>query len=426
MDHSLQRPAAVLVDPSRSGRHFKPAARARDMAVLGIYTVGQGPADMAGDDWSLRGGDPESLARSVTGMARPAAVIACAEPAVVVADQLAARLGLPGNAPATAWARRDKLRMRDLGLARGVPAPAYRRADSPEDCRRAAAELGYPCIIKPARGAAAHGVRLLRGPRDLDGGACWPAADVFGSPVRQQIVEAYVRGDEYAVNTFSACGRHHVLDMWRKYQPTSSDYDQPYWNACQVPPADPAFAELAGFARQVLDAYDVTTGPAHIEVKRTPSGPCLIEIGARLPGAGIPELWQRQRGFDAFGVTLDARLAQAAEGTGPDLQAASQAVSPGGSVLGLCFIGTDYDGTLTGVQGLQDVLAWPGVTGCTPVPPPGTRLRATADLESVVLTVQVTAAGQQDFLRTCARIRRAVRVCATPAVLAGPALAARA
>ena len=37
----------------------------------------------------------------------------------------------------------------------------------------------------------------------------------------------------------------------------------------------------------MLDALEVRHGPSHMEVKMTPTGPCLVEVGARCHGLEV-------------------------------------------------------------------------------------------------------------------------------------------
>ncbi|WP_433891333.1 ATP-grasp domain-containing protein [Streptomyces sp. CA-111067] len=389
---------------------FKTAVRARGLDVISVYTIANpNPDDLSygtGDDLSLHeyDGAIESIAAAVTGRFRPRAVIACTEPAVPTADRLAALLGLAGNPVETTAARRDKWHMRLLAAERGVPTPTFHLVGSPAEIPAAVARTGYPCIIKPTTGAASHGVTLLTSPADsLD---ALPERDVFGGPVAQRLVEEYVHGPEYAVNTFTRDGQHTVIDVWRKHQPDDRPYDQPYWNACQVPADDAVTPSLRRFAHQVLDAFDIRHGPCHIELKTENGRPRLIEIGARLPGAHIPELWLSEGGFDAFGACVDLLLRR--QVPHPVLRLAGLG-GVGDDVLGQCFIGhAGPEAVLHGIDGLDEVARLPEVVAVHRNALVGRPLRTTSDLESVALTVALRASGPEHFLRLCDLVRATV------------------
>src|SRR5205807_2325182 len=134
-----------------------------------------------------------------------------------------------------------------------------------------------PAIVKPATGAASHNVILVESPAGLERVRQAQRYDLFGGVIDEWLVEEYVRGREFAINTFSFEGRHTIIDAWEYRQPSNADYDNPYWDFVQLAPRDRMSGQLARFARQVLTAFDVHIGPAHIEAKLGPDGLVLIE-----------------------------------------------------------------------------------------------------------------------------------------------------
>ena len=78
--------------------------------------------------------------------------------AVPVAARVAAALGLPGSSPAAADAARSKERTRSMSHAAGLPTPRFAHLHESEDLERAAADVGFPAVIKPIFGAEADGV----------------------------------------------------------------------------------------------------------------------------------------------------------------------------------------------------------------------------------------------------------------------------
>ncbi len=62
----------------------------------------------------------------------------------------------------------DKLRSRAFFRALGLPVLPARGASRPEEARAAAAELGYPLVVKPNRGGSSIGVQLVSGEGELE------------------------------------------------------------------------------------------------------------------------------------------------------------------------------------------------------------------------------------------------------------------
>ena len=83
-----------------------------------------------------------------------------------------------------------------------------------------------------------------------------------------------------------------------------------YFGYSLVDPKLPLCSSLLSYAGSVLDALKIDHGPSHMEVMMTPTGPCLVEVGARCHGAegywlGVAE---ECVGYTQVSVTVDAYL----------------------------------------------------------------------------------------------------------------------
>jgi biotin carboxylase len=392
------RDSVVLVDPVLNGAPFKAACADRGLDVVGVYTIDRAvvtamdPAHAAGDARSVYGRDP-----ALGG--RPAAVVPATEPGVLTAARLAGRLGLPGQPPAVAPALRDKRLMRRHARRRGVRVPRFTTAT--DGLVEALRHTGLPAIVKPTGGAGSHNVFLVREPADLERVARAERRDLFGGSIDEWLVEEYVRGREFAVNTFTVEGGHTVLDVWEYRQPGTADYDNPYWDFVQIGPDVPGHATVARFARRVLDAFEVALGPAHVEIKLPADGdPVLIELGARLPGAGIPSQWERHSRLRPYADTLAVHLGERPTTRRPSFDAR----------LGMCFIRHDgAPGLLRAVHGLDTVRAWTGVEDVVAASP-GDPVGATTALGTEIAKVRLAAPDDGALASLISRVRAELRV----------------
>ncbi|MBS7663807.1 D-alanine--D-alanine ligase [Pseudomonas lalucatii] len=114
----------------------------------------------------------------------------------------------------------DKLRTKQVWQSLGLPTPRHAVLASADDCRAAAAELGFPLIVKPAHEGSSIGMAKVA---DLDAlVAAWQAAGQYDSQV---LVEQWISGPEFTV----AVLRGQVLPPIALGTPHSFyDYDAKY------------------------------------------------------------------------------------------------------------------------------------------------------------------------------------------------------
>ncbi|MFE0751700.1 ATP-grasp domain-containing protein [Gordonia sp. NPDC058843] len=233
--------------------------------------------------------DGPGFERTVAAVAehRPVAVITGGETGVELADALAERLGLPGNGTALSSVRRDKFGMIDRLSACGLHTAdqiCVPDAAAAAEWHRA---RGGRVVVKPTRSAANDGVHFCDTPEQtLDAMDRVAASDnIFGIRNEGVVVQEFLVGGEYVVNTVSCAGRHRVTDMWKYTKISANGVTDRVAAATSIAVDDPIGELLADYGTSVLDALGISYGPAHLEVMMTADGPALVEIGARLCGA---------------------------------------------------------------------------------------------------------------------------------------------
>lgn len=236
-------------------------------------------------------------------------VLPGAETGVELAEALTAFLGLPGNDPRRPGGRRDKAIMAHLLSEAGLDAPAGLRTTDPAAAvawaeRRAA----WPVVAKPVASAASDSVFVCADASKLADAvnSIMSGRNVLCQPNEAALVQEFLSGTEYAINTVSREGRHHIAEVWRYAKrpaaPTAVvyDYEEP------VLFEDPAVAVITGYLGQALTALGVRHGPAHSEVMLTSRGPILLETGARLAGMMLPPVMNRYFGLSQVDLTVRA------------------------------------------------------------------------------------------------------------------------
>jgi len=85
----------------------------------------------------------------------------------------------------------------ELGLKTGP----YRFVKSREEMEAAAAELGYPCVVKPVMSSSGHGQSVMKSDADLD--KSWEMAKEARGDASELIVEAFIEFD-YEITMLTA------------------------------------------------------------------------------------------------------------------------------------------------------------------------------------------------------------------------------
>jgi biotin carboxylase len=114
---------------------------------------------------------------------------------------------------------------------------------------------GWPLIVKPSRGTASIGVTRVAGPA----GTAEAMARAAGS-ADAILVETYLEGPQYSVETLSEDGEHEIVSITQKYSdpPLMIEMGQ---SLSAVLPAHVAEA-IAAHVCATLTAVGVRTGPA--------------------------------------------------------------------------------------------------------------------------------------------------------------------
>ena len=121
------------------------------------------------------------------------------------------------------------------------------------------------------------------------------------------LAEEFIDGDEYWVDgQIDAAGkggrhRHRSLSAG-----TGEWAHQPGFGAAAVPTTERNFAALRDYATAVMSASGLRRSPFHLEAIVDDSGPCLVEVGARLCGdlLSYAESWQHGSDCDLVGQAL--------------------------------------------------------------------------------------------------------------------------
>jgi len=309
--------AVALFDPINSGEGLKTAAKKLGFQVVGVFTR---PVELFEQQFHLtrkqmfHDCDHVVVAETLTDILsqlKPfpiVAAIAGLDSGVELADETAHALKLFGNTLEHSKARRDKGEMRKLLQAKRLSCPAFATCTTEKTVTEFAKTHPWPLVIKTPRGAATSQVfvceklpQLLDSFRDIT-----QTNDFFGGKTTVAVVEEYIGGHEYIVDTFSDGKTVHVTDVWLYEKIELGGFQNIYYNVFGLPVNDPECRHVVEHAKQVVQAFGLMRGPAHLEIKDDPKrGPTLVEINARLAGARIPEFTGKYSNFDVVKATVE-------------------------------------------------------------------------------------------------------------------------
>jgi argininosuccinate lyase len=296
----------VLVESNTTGTGplFAAAARGRGVEPLLVtatperypWAAGSGTATVEADT-----SDPADVARAcleVIGGAAPAGVVSSSEYFVATAAEVARGFGLAGPAPRAVRRCRDKAAQRAVLRAAGLPVARTWVVKTATAAVRAAADLGYPVVCKPADGTGSRGVRLCSDPSavrsHVEGLLAGPAA------TGRALIEEFVGGPEVSVETFGSRALA-VVDKHVGPLPCFVEYGHDI--PSRLCPADQA--AVMRVAVEAVAALGLGWGPAHTEIRLAPAGPVVIEVNPRLAGGLIPVLIEQVSGCDLVQATVD-------------------------------------------------------------------------------------------------------------------------
>ena len=201
-------------------------------------------------------------------------------------------LGSPCNSKECQAITANKYTMREQMRKCGVSIPAYQAIHSKSE----QVEIPYPIIVKPADSGGSRGVTLVKNKEELEM-ALVRAFDY--SPNQTVMIEQFIVGREFSVESISYKGKHFVLQITDKVT-TEAPY---FVELAHHQPADlneKQRWDITNLTLQMLDALKIENSAGHTEIKMDTNGiPYIIEMGPRMGGDYISsDLVRLSTGYD--------------------------------------------------------------------------------------------------------------------------------
>ena len=216
---------------------------------------------------------------------------------VELAAMLREYLFVPGMGETTARAFRDKLAMRRRARSAGIACPEFVHALNHGQIVEWTQGIPPPWVLKPRSQAAALGIRKLHSSDEL-----WQAIDALGDDHADYLIEGFVPGDVYHVDsiTFDREVRFAIASRYRT-PPMAVAHEGGIFVTRTLPKDDPAVRPLLELNQRVLRSFGLVRGASHTEFIRAHDGTwSFLETSARVGGAFIVDVAEAASGLNLW------------------------------------------------------------------------------------------------------------------------------
>ncbi|CAN5661940.1 ATPase [soil metagenome] len=236
-------------------------------------------------------------------------IVALDEFDMELAAQLREHLRVPGMDATTTRGVRDKLAMRELAAAGGIPVPEFNRIVNHAEIDEFLRRTTGPWVLKPRSQASAIGIRKIREAHEL-----WPILESLGDMQSHYLVERFIPGDVYHVDGIVVDGAVRFADVNRYAQPP---FDVMHaggiFCTATVPRGSAYERALLELTARLVSAASIRNAAIHAEyIRDRESGTFnFLEVAARVGGAHIAEMVEAATGLNLWREWARLELARA-------------------------------------------------------------------------------------------------------------------
>ncbi|WP_440450283.1 ATP-grasp domain-containing protein [Ruminococcus bromii] len=222
--------------------------------------------------------------------------------ASITVNYVAEKLGLPCNQTKYANIQTNKYAMRKALLDAGLPCPKFVLADESFDVRKLH-DFSFPIIVKPTDRSGSRNIMKLESTSGVMKAVTEACQTSFE---HKAIIEEYIEGNEYSMETISYKGEHHYLATTKKFTTGAPHFIET--GHCQPSDLSQDVLEKAkSHIIKALSALHIENSAGHSEFKVDKDGNIrIIEIGARMGGGCIgSDLVYLSTGNDFMKMVID-------------------------------------------------------------------------------------------------------------------------
>ncbi len=295
-----------------AGRHQRRAILQAKELGLRVVAVDRNPEapGLAGADIAkvVDFADAAAVIKATARIKLDGVMTVSADRAVPIVAAVAEARGLPGIGVETAHLMTHKIAMRTRLADAGVPQPRYAAVRSIAETRRAANEVGFPSVLKPADSG---GQRAVFRVESLDEIHAHLHEVVLASPTGEAILEEFVDGVEMNGIVVSRNGESIPLTLSDRLRPPGIGFGVGWIHVYPATAYGEQLDESERVAVHTVHALGLKTGIAFPQLIAAPGGRVVVvECAARIPGGQMADLVRVATGVDLVDVQIRMALGE--------------------------------------------------------------------------------------------------------------------
>lgn len=224
--------------------------------------------------------------------------------AMPTVNYVAKKLQLVGNTLECTEITTNKFKMRKVLKENKLPIPWFKLVEKSNELNQK--ELEYPLIVKPIDRSGSRGITKVKNFKELEQ-AIEIAKEV--SFEKKILIEEFIDGDEYSIESISQNGKHTILQITKKYTTGSPNF-------IEVGHLQPALLDekikekINNTVKEMLSKLQIKNGASHSEIKINKNNQIfIIEVGGRMGGDFIgSDLVPLSTGIDFMKLVLKVAL----------------------------------------------------------------------------------------------------------------------
>jgi biotin carboxylase len=216
---------------------------------------------------------------------------------VETAATLREHLRVPGMGDSTARYFRDKLAMRTKARDEGMAVPEFIHVLNHSRLHDFMSRVRPPWVLKPRSLAGSMGIKKIGAPEEL-----WAALELLGDQQSYYLLEQYVPGDIYHVDTivYESAVLFAIASRYGR-PPMDVSHEGDIFTTRTLPRGSVEERPLLALNEKVLQAFGLVRGVSHSEfIAGRDGGLYFLETSARVGGAHIADLVEAATGINLW------------------------------------------------------------------------------------------------------------------------------